>query len=81
MQKSLDTNMRIYFTTEEMHTPEYAGYVKWMSNIWRINDERNKRTQMLPNGQSYHEYCAELRARGRIPLPFAACWEFCDDEE
>ncbi len=34
--------MKIYFTAEEMHTPEYAEYVKWMSNVWKLNDERNK---------------------------------------
>jgi hypothetical protein len=73
--------MKIYFTAEEMHTPEYAEYVKWMSNIWRLNDERNKRFQMLPNGQSYQEYCAELRARNRKPLSWEACWELDGDEE
>jgi hypothetical protein len=34
--------MKVYFTAEEMHTPEYKEYVRWMSNVWRLNDERNK---------------------------------------
>lgn len=37
--------MKVYFTTEEMHTPEYKEYVKWMSECWRMNDERNKRIE------------------------------------
>jgi hypothetical protein len=39
------TKMKVYFTAEEMHTPEYAEYVKWVSNVWRMNDERNKRIE------------------------------------
>lgn len=34
--------MKTIFTAEEMHTPEYGEYVKWMSNVWKMNDERNK---------------------------------------
>jgi hypothetical protein len=34
--------MKIYFTAEQLHTPEYKEYVKWMSEVWRLNDERNK---------------------------------------
>lgn len=37
--------MKMYFTAEEMHTPEYREYVQWMSNVWRLNDERNKRIE------------------------------------
>lgn len=37
--------MKVYFTAEEMHTPEYEEYVRWMSNVWRLNDERNKRIE------------------------------------
>jgi len=37
-----DFKMKVYFTAEEMHTPEYAEYVKWVSEVWRLNDERNK---------------------------------------
>jgi hypothetical protein len=37
--------MKVYFTAEEMHTPEYREYVKWMSECWRLNDERNKRIE------------------------------------
>lgn len=35
--------MKVYFTAEEMHTLEFKEYVKWMSECWRLNDERNKR--------------------------------------
>ena len=37
--------MKVYFTAEEMHTPEYREYVKWVSECWRLNDERNKRIE------------------------------------
>lgn len=35
--------MKVYFTPEEMHTPEYREYVEWVGKVWRLNDERNKR--------------------------------------
>jgi hypothetical protein len=35
--------MKVYFTDGELHTPEYKEYVKWVSECWRLNDERNKR--------------------------------------
>lgn len=35
--------MKVYFTPEEMHSPEYREYVKWVGECWRLNDERNKR--------------------------------------
>ena len=35
--------MKVYFTAEELHTPEYREYVKWVAEVWRLNDERNKR--------------------------------------
>lgn len=35
--------MKIYFTADELHTPEYAEFVKWVGEVWRLNDERNKR--------------------------------------
>jgi hypothetical protein len=39
---------KTYFATpEEMHTPEYTEYVKWMSEVWRLNDERNKQAMKL----------------------------------
>jgi hypothetical protein len=34
--------MKVYFTAEEMHSQEYREYVEWMSNVWRMNDERNR---------------------------------------
>lgn len=37
--------MKVYFTAEEMHTPEYKEYVEWTSNVWKLNDERNKRIE------------------------------------
>ncbi len=37
--------MKVYFTAEEMHTLEYKEYVQWVSNVWRLNDERNKRIE------------------------------------
>jgi hypothetical protein len=40
-------NMKVYFTAEEMHTPEYEEYVRWVSNVWRLNDERNKRLKAV----------------------------------
>ena len=34
---------KTYFATpEEMKTPEYTEYVKWVSEVWRLNSERNK---------------------------------------
>jgi hypothetical protein len=35
--------MKVHFTDKERHTPEYSEYVKWVSECWRLNDERNKR--------------------------------------
>jgi hypothetical protein len=37
--------MKVYFTAEELHTQEYKEYVKWVSECWRLNDERNKRIE------------------------------------
>lgn len=37
--------MKMYFTADELHTPEYKEYVKWMANVWKLNDERNKRVE------------------------------------
>ena len=37
--------MKMYFTADELHTPEYKEYVKWMANIWKLNDERNARLE------------------------------------
>lgn len=37
--------MKVYFTSEQMHTPEYAEYVAWVGKCWRLNDERNKRAE------------------------------------
>ncbi len=37
--------MKMYFTADELHTPEYKEYVKWMSNVWKLNDERNIRLE------------------------------------
>lgn len=34
--------MKMYFTAEEMHTDEYREYVQWVSECWRLNDERNR---------------------------------------
>ena len=34
--------MKVNFTAEELHTSEYREYVKWVSECWRLNDERNK---------------------------------------
>lgn len=34
---------KVYFTAEELHTPEYKEYVEWVGECWRLNDERNKR--------------------------------------
>lgn len=37
--------MKVYFTAEELHTPEYAEYVKWVADVWRMNAERNERLE------------------------------------
>ena len=37
--------MKVYFTADELHTPEYKEYVKWVGECWRMNDERNKRIE------------------------------------
>jgi hypothetical protein len=37
--------MKTYFTADELHTPEYAEYVKHTSEVWRLNDLRNKQLQ------------------------------------
>jgi len=48
--KSLkDTSMKVYFATEELHTHEYKEYVKWVADVWRLNDEHNKRIAELGN--------------------------------
>jgi hypothetical protein len=37
---------KMHFSTpEELHTSEYNEYVKWMANIWLLNDRRNKRIE------------------------------------
>jgi phage pi2 protein 07 len=38
--------MKMYFTADEMHTPEYKEYVKWMANVWKLNDARNNRIKV-----------------------------------
>lgn len=37
--------MKIQFTPEELHTPEYKEYVKWIGDCWRMNAERNVRLE------------------------------------
>jgi hypothetical protein len=37
--------MKVYFTADELHTPEYAEYVKWVGEVWRLNAERNARME------------------------------------
>ena len=37
--------MKIYFTPEEMHTPEYKKYIQWVADCWKLNDERNKQLE------------------------------------
>lgn len=37
--------MKVQFTSDELHTPEYREYVKWVAECWRMNDERNKRIE------------------------------------
>lgn len=37
--------MKVYFTADELHTPEYKEYVKWVGECWSMNDERNKRIE------------------------------------
>lgn len=37
--------MKMYFTADELHTPEYKEYVKWVGDVWRMNDERNKQLE------------------------------------
>lgn len=37
------TPIKTYFTAEEMHTPEYTEYVKWMSAVWKKNYEINNK--------------------------------------
>lgn len=37
--------MKVQFTVDELHTPEYKEYVKWISECWRMNDERNKQLE------------------------------------
>jgi hypothetical protein len=34
---------KTYFAMpEELHTPEYREYVKWVASVWKANDERNR---------------------------------------
>lgn len=42
-KKLKDTDMKVCFTADELHTPEYKEYIKWVGECWRLNDERNKR--------------------------------------
>lgn len=37
--------MKVYFTADELHTPEYKEYVKWVGECWRLNAERNERLE------------------------------------
>jgi hypothetical protein len=37
--------MKVQFTPDELHTPEYKEYVKWVGDCWRMNDERNTRLE------------------------------------
>lgn len=39
------TKMKVQFTPDELHTPEYKEYVKWVGDCWRMNDERNTRLE------------------------------------
>lgn len=37
--------MRMLFSAEEMHTEEYSEFVRWMSNVWKLNYERNNKDE------------------------------------
>jgi hypothetical protein len=37
---------KTYFVTpEELKTQDYTHYVEWVSEVWRLNDLRNKQLQ------------------------------------
>jgi hypothetical protein len=36
----------LYDMLEETHPHSTPEYVEWMANVWRLNDERNKKLDM-----------------------------------
>jgi hypothetical protein len=39
---------KIYFATpEELKTPEYVEYVKWLASVWKENSKRNEKKKGL----------------------------------
>jgi hypothetical protein len=54
--------MKMYYTAEEMHTPEYAEFVQWMASVWKANDERNKRLQAEIKRMEDLDTIAEIEA-------------------
>lgn len=60
--------MKMYFTAEELHTSEYKEYVVWMSNVWKLNDERNKRIEAEKQAaieKSYTPVSEQMLSRAR----------------
>lgn len=59
--------MKVYFTADELHTPEYAEYVRHTSEVWRLNDVRNKELQAQKE-KRYNEILQEAYEHARARM-------------
>lgn len=55
---------------------------EYIARVWKMNDERNRNSMLLPDGKTtYSEYCEERRKQGRVPLSYDSLFEPFDDCE
>jgi hypothetical protein len=75
---------------DEIYDTSSKEYVEWMSNVWRLNDLRNKEIEkekldnrILPDGKTtYREYKIYTEKIGRTPLSYDVLWDvYLDSEE
>jgi len=70
-----------------MMSPEDIELSKFMANVWRKNDERNKKidqenkNKILPDGKTYFEYLTHIRSIGRIPLSYEELYDVYADSD
>ena len=83
LSSDLEKHDKIYDTSSK-------EYVEWMSNVWRLNDLRNKELEkekldnrIIPDGKTtYAEYKLYIEKIGRIPLSYDVLWDvYLDSEE
>lgn len=70
-----------------MMSPHDIEVAKFMAEVWRLNDIRNKKLEeekqnnmLIPTGITYGEYVKYMNKIGRTPLPYDSLWEDFDEE-